>query len=253
MVIGEHLHELLELILAFLLRGCQQFLNDLEHRHDVPFLRFAELCHEQDRRCEQTFGGIVEVGVLSEGCCIHTGQDDGLRYDLGVLFCLRLVYQGVGMLLVQIHILVHEVQEIIAVTASRVSQVNDRYVISVLLGDVSVVTHDVAFGIGGEPRHSRCAGILDTRVQPKGSFTDTCCTDHKSVDVAGVHHRRCVSGASHHDALRQRLAVIARGSLSFGCLLTPTLRIKRHVLIDFLYLGFGRPSSRAVLTVAYGL
>ena len=52
------------------------------------------------------------------------------------------------MLLIQIHIFVYEVQEIVAVTASRVSQVNDRYVISVLLGNVSVVTHDVAFGIG---------------------------------------------------------------------------------------------------------
>ena len=153
------------------------------------------------------------------------------------------------MLLVQIHIFVYEVQEIVAVTASRVSQVNDRYVITVLLGDVSVVTHDVAFGIGGEPRHSRCAGILDTRVQPKGGFTDTCCTDHKSVNVAGVYHCRGVSGASYHDALRQGLAVISRGSLTFGCLFTPTLWIKRHVLVDFLYLCFGRPSSRTVLAV----
>ena len=157
------------------------------------------------------------------------------------------------MLLVQIHIFVYKVEEIVAVTASRVSQVNDRYVISVLLGDVSVVTHDVAFGIGGEPRHSRSAGILDTRVQPKGSLTDTCCTDHKSVNVAGVHHCCGVSGASHYNALRQRLAVISRGSLSFGCLLTPTLRIKRHVLVYLLDLGFGRPPSRAVLTVAHRL
>src|SRR5690554_1150767 len=156
------------------------------------------------------------------------------------------------MLLIQIHILVHEVQEVITVRASRVSQVNDRYVIAVLLGDVSVVTHDVALGIGGEPRHSRSAGILDTRVQPKGSLTDTCCTDHKSVNVAGVYHRSSVSGTSHHDALRQRLVVIACGCLSFGCLLTPTLRIKRHVLVDLLYLCLGRPPSRAMLTVAHG-
>lgn len=155
--------------------------------------------------------------------------------------------------LVQIHILVHEMEQIVAVTASRVSQVNDRYVIAVLLGNVSVVTHDVAFGIGGEPRHFRSAGILDTRVQPKGGLTDTCCTDHKSVNVAGINHCRGVAGASHHDALRQRLAVITRGSLSFGCLLTPTLWIKRHVLVDLLYLCLSRPSSRTVLTVAHGL
>ena len=52
------------------------------------------------------------------------------------------------MLLVQIHIFVYKVEEIVAVRACWVSQVNDRYVISVLLGNVSVVTHDVAFGIG---------------------------------------------------------------------------------------------------------
>ena len=47
-VIGEHFHELLELILSFFLRGSKQFLNDFEYRHDVPFLGFAEFCHEED-------------------------------------------------------------------------------------------------------------------------------------------------------------------------------------------------------------
>lgn len=40
------LHELLELIFAFLPRWSQKFLDNFEHRHDVPFLRLAKLCHQ---------------------------------------------------------------------------------------------------------------------------------------------------------------------------------------------------------------
>jgi len=45
-IVGEHLHELLELILAFLSRWSQQLLDDLEHGYDVPFFGLAELCHQ---------------------------------------------------------------------------------------------------------------------------------------------------------------------------------------------------------------
>ena len=78
MIIGKHLHKLLKLILAFLSRRRQKFLNDLENGYDVSFLRFAEFSHKQDRRCQESFGCVVEVGVLTEACRIHAGEDNGL-------------------------------------------------------------------------------------------------------------------------------------------------------------------------------
>ena len=48
-----------------------------------------------------------------------------------------------------------------------------KILIAVVLGDVSVVTHDIALGVSGEEGHSRCASILNARVQPKGSLADT--------------------------------------------------------------------------------
>ena len=72
-IIGEHLHELLELIFALLSRGRQQLLNDFENGHDVAFLRLAELCHQQDRRSQKSFSGVVEICILSEARRIHAG------------------------------------------------------------------------------------------------------------------------------------------------------------------------------------
>ena len=58
---------------------------------------------------------------------------------------------------------------------------------------------------------------------------------------------------SHHDAWRQRLAVIARGVCPLAACLRQRLGIKRHVLIDFFFISLWSPIDKAVLTVAYGL
>ena len=47
----------------------------------------------------------------------------------------------------QVHILVDQMQKIVAVGAGGITQVDDRYRVSVLLCDLSIVSDHIAFGI----------------------------------------------------------------------------------------------------------
>lgn len=147
MVIRKHIHELLKLVLALFLRGSQEFLDDLEHGNDVSFLGFAEFRHKQDRRCQQTFCRVIEVGVLTEGSCIHTGQDDGFGNDLGVLLSLGFVDQLVGMGQVQVHILVDQMQKIVSMRPGGVAQIDDGNGVAIVLGDLTVVAYHITLGV----------------------------------------------------------------------------------------------------------
>ena len=73
----------------------------------MPFLGLAELCYQQDRRCQKSFGCIVEVGILTEARRIHAGENDSLGNDLRILLSLCLEDEGIGIRLVQIHILIN--------------------------------------------------------------------------------------------------------------------------------------------------
>src|SRR5699024_2044482 len=93
---------------------------DLEYRYDVPLLRLTELGYQQNRRRQQPLGRIIKIGVLPEGSGVHAGEDDGLRDDLGVFFASGLIYQLVRVRLVQVHIFIDQMQEVIAVAPGRV-------------------------------------------------------------------------------------------------------------------------------------
>ena len=55
-----------------------------------------------------------------------------------------------GRRLMQIHILVHKMQKVIAVRLGGVAQVDDRHMVSVVsLGDAAVVTVQVPFRVRG--------------------------------------------------------------------------------------------------------
>ena len=248
MVIGKQRHKLLKLILAFLIGGSQQFLDDLEHGYDVPFGWLTKLSHQQDGCGQQTFGGIIEVCVLPEGSGIHAGEDDGFGNDLGILLSLCLVYQFLGMLLVQIHILVDQMQKVISIGAGGVTQINHRNLIAVLLGDGSVVAHNITLGVRGQERHSAGTGVLDAGVQPVGGLSHTGGANHQDMDISGVHHSGGVSGTAYNDALGQRLAIGGR-CLALRRLLPPQGWGEWNVLIGSLDFGSGCPPGCAVLTV----
>lgn len=105
---------------------------NFRHDGESEWLFVFEAPIDKDGGSQQAFGGIVEECVLTEGCTVHAGHDDGLGYDLCVLFRFRFVGKVVGFLLPQIHILIHEVEQIIAVRLCGVTQVNDCDVVSIV-------------------------------------------------------------------------------------------------------------------------
>ena len=90
----------------------------------MAFLRLTEFCHKQDGRSQKSLGRIIKVSVLSEACRIHAGKNNGLGDNLCILLGLRLIYKYIGIRLMQIHILVDQMKEIVAVGTGRVTQVN---------------------------------------------------------------------------------------------------------------------------------
>ena len=74
------------------------------------------------------------------------------------------------------------------------------------------------------------------------------------MNVARIHNCRdgFLAGASHHNALRNRLVTDSR-RLTFLCLTPPLLRREGNMLIDTHDFFARCPSSSAVLAVADGL
>ena len=66
----------------------------------MPLFRRTEFRYQQNGCRQQALGGVIEVGVLSEGSSVHTGEDNGLGYDFGVLFRFRFIDDLVGVLCV---------------------------------------------------------------------------------------------------------------------------------------------------------
>ena len=114
MVGRKFFHELLELIAVASLAGSEKFLNDFEHRNDMALCGLAEFRHQQNGCSQKSFGGIIEVGVLSEVTVLHAGENNRLGDDLCVLFRLGFVLHFIRSG-IQIHVLVDEVQKIVSV------------------------------------------------------------------------------------------------------------------------------------------
>ena len=126
-------------------------MDNLEHRYDVPFLRFAELRDKQNRCGQQSFCGIVKISVLPERTSVHAGENDGLGDNFGVLLGFSFVGQLVGIRLVQIHILVDKVKQIVPIGAGRVAQVNHRNVVTVtVFRHHAIIAEQISFCIGGQ-------------------------------------------------------------------------------------------------------
>ena len=171
----------------------------------MPFAGLSEFGHQQYGRCQKSFGGIVEVSVLPERGCIHPREDDRFGNYLRVFFRFGSKSNVIRILLREVHVLVDQMQQVVAVRACRVTQINDRDVVTVDLADVTVVAHDIALGIGGKKTHSRGQSILDTRVEPVGCLTHTGSTKHECMDVASIHEGSVPLRTSHDQSLWNRL------------------------------------------------
>ena len=97
-------------------RSCTSLNTDTMWRRfpklPINFLGRQVLSQQEDHRCEQTLGGVVEKCVLAVAAAVPVRADDGLGEDLGVLFRLGPCRKVVGMLHRLIHVGVRQRQKI---------------------------------------------------------------------------------------------------------------------------------------------
>ena len=87
-----------------------------------------------------------------------------------------------------IHVLVDQCQNVISIRAGRISQIQNRDFISVILfRNSGIVSEQIAFRVCGQKTHAGCTGILNIGVQKISGLTNTGRTDHQAVDVSAVY------------------------------------------------------------------
>ena len=245
----------LELVLALHAAGCQELLHQLEDRDDVALLdRLAfrilggqVFRHQQEHGGKQALGRVVEVGVLPVLGAVPGGIDQGLGEDLGILLRLGLGRQIFGVSLVDVHILVDQVEQIIAVRAGRVAQIQHGDLKAVaLLGDPRIVAEQVALGVRAEEGHPSGQSVFDIGIKKIGRLARAAGGGDQGVDIV------CV-----HDGDDMVLAPLTPQDqpLLFGEALTfsPLLRSEGDVSIGLLDLFLGGPSCGSMLAVSYSL
>ena len=93
MLTRQHIHQLCEIHLCFLLTGlsrllCNQVLNELEHCDDVSFVLISEFRNKQYGGGEETFCSIVKEAVLTVVSVTTADVDDCFCCDFRILFGL---------------------------------------------------------------------------------------------------------------------------------------------------------------------
>ena len=244
MVIGEQLHEQLELALALDLAGGQQVLKEFEYRHNVLFLLGKELGHQQDQAGEQPLRRVVEIGVLAV-VLLPIHLDDGLGTDFGVLLHLGPGPQILGIFLHQFRVLGHQVEHIGPIGAGGISQVDHRHLVAIaLLCDGAVVAVDVAFGVGHQKAHPGGAGVLQIGVEVVGGLAHAGGADHQAVNIRRIDEGGGLFppylGTDNQSLLFRQVTV-----------LPPLLRKKGNRQVGVVDLLWGCPASGPVLAVPH--
>ena len=132
----------------------------------MPFFRLSilwrcELRQQKHNGSQQTFCTVVEESILTVLCSVAVRVDDGLGEDLGIFFCARTGGKILRMLACNIHVVIHQRQEIEAVRAGWVAQVDDGYLVAVIPGgDGTVVARQVSLGVQRQIAHAAGAGVL---------------------------------------------------------------------------------------------
>ena len=127
----------------------------------LPILGWGELRQQKHNGSQQTFRTIVEESILAVLCSVAVRVDNGLGEDLGVFLCARSGSEVLRMLARNIHVVIHQRQEIEAVRAGWVAQVNDGYLVAVIPGgNGSIVACQIPLGIQRQIAHAAGAGIL---------------------------------------------------------------------------------------------
>ncbi len=244
-------HQKLEVAFALDAAGFQKILYQLEHGNDMAallgmvFVGRQELGQHQDDRGEQTFGGIVEEGVLTTVAVIAVRVDNGLGQYLSVFFCFCASRQIPRLLSGNVHVSVDQCQQIVAIRAGGISQVDDGDIVPIaLLGNGTVIPGQVALAVQRQPAHAAGTGIFQIGVQKVCGLADAGSTDHETMDIVAVYQSgkfTLFAFAPQHQSLLCRAVVAA----------APLPDPERDMGIDPLDLLCGGPSCGTVLSVAH--
>ena len=173
--------------------------------------------------------------------------DDGLGEDLGVLLRLCAGSEVVRLFSGDVHIAVDEHQQIVAVRAGRITQIDDgdMLIAVILFGNRAVVAGEITFGIQRQKAHAGRAGIFKVGIEEECGLARTRGGDYQAMDVIAVHQRSqfiFLTLAAQHQSLLCGKAYS----------LAPVSDLERHVGIGLADLLVGRPTRRAVLSVTHG-
>ena len=131
----------------------------------LPVLWRCELRQQKHNGSQQTFRTVVEESILAVLCSVAVRVDDSLGEDLGVFLCARSGSEILRMLARNIHVVIHQRQEIEAVRAGWVTQVDDGNPVAIVPGgDGAVVARQVPLGIQRQIAHAAGAGVLQVGV-----------------------------------------------------------------------------------------
>jgi len=161
----------------------------------MPFFRLSvlwrhEFRQQQHNGRQQSLGAVIEVGVITVLGGVTVRADNGLGKDLGVFFRPGPRRQIGRICSRQIHVVIHQRQEVEAIRAGWVTQVDDGYPVAIVPGgDGTVVPRQIPLGIQRQIAHAAGAGIFQIGVQEKRRLAHAGGANHQTVDVVAVHQR----------------------------------------------------------------
>ena len=127
----------------------------------LPILWRGELRQQEHNGSQKSLSAVVEESILTVLCSVAVRVDNGLGKDLGVFLCARSGSEVLRMLARNIHVVIHQRQEIEAVRAGWVAQVDDGDLVAVIPGgDGTVVARQVSLGVQRQIAHAAGAGVL---------------------------------------------------------------------------------------------
>ena len=161
----------------------------------MPLFRLSvlwrhEFRQQQHNGRQQSLGAVIEVGVITILGGVTVRADNRFGEDLGVLLRPGPRRQVGRICSRQIHVVIHQRQEVEAVRAGRVTQVDDGNPVAVVPGgDGAVIPRQVSFGVQRQKAHAAGAGVFQIGVEEKCRLAHAGGTDHQTVDVVAVHQR----------------------------------------------------------------
>lgn len=146
-----------------------------------------------------------------------------------------------------VHIAVDERQQIVAVRAGRITQIDDgdMLIAVILFGNRAVVAGEITFGIQRQKAHAGRAGIFKVGIEEECRLARAGGGDHQAMDVVAVYQR---SQSIFLALAAQHQSLLCGKAYS----LAPVFDLERHMGIGLFDLLIGRPTRRAVLSVAHG-